>query len=66
MIRRVTFLLGVAALLVCVSVPEGYAASKRIRPTSHAGSVNILIGGKSSSYHKATKQKPIEFRVKGP
>ena len=64
--QRVALLIGVVALLVCVSAPDASAASKRIRPSAHAGSVTIQIGGKSSSYQKATKQKPIEFRMKGP
>lgn len=66
MSRWVAGLIGIVALSVCVSAPEAGAAVKRIRPVSHAGDLKILIGGKSSSYQKATKEEPIEFRIKGP
>ena len=40
--------------------------SNRIRPAASAGSVKVMIGKKSGTYHKATKAKPVEFTIKGP
>ena len=40
--------------------------SNRIRPAASAGSVKVMIGKKSGTYHKATKAKPVVFAIKGP
>ncbi len=62
-------LCAVALLIAAVGADSAAAAKKlsnRIRPAASAGSVKILVGKKSSIYHKATKVKPVEFRIKGP
>lgn len=63
---RIAFLLGLAAFLITIPADEVAAASKRIKPTSSAGSLSIRIAGKNSGYDKATRWTPVEFRVKGP
>jgi hypothetical protein len=42
------------------------ASTSKIDPTSHAGAMEIDLGGKTSLYHKATKLHPLKFRVSGP
>jgi hypothetical protein len=64
--RRATFLIGVAIVLGSLLTIDAPAASKRIKPTAHAGAVKVKIGKKTSGYHKATAEQPVEFRVKGP
>ncbi len=56
-------------LLSGITTESANAAKKtsnRIRPTTSAGSVKVLIGKKSGTYFKATKAKPVEFTIRGP
>ncbi|MFH1679546.1 MAG: hypothetical protein ABIH26_02765 [Candidatus Eisenbacteria bacterium] len=42
------------------------AASSRLRPEPGSKSMRISVGGKRSTYHVATREAPLEFRVHGP
>jgi len=65
---KVRFRLAVAlAFLLCGCLVGGaFAATKRITPHAHGGKQKIYIGSKSFTYHKASKQMPLVFRLKGP
>jgi hypothetical protein len=56
--------------LAAFSHGDALAAKKkradRIRPAASAGPVKVKVGKKSSSYHKATQAKPLEFSIRGP
>ncbi len=63
---RIVLSLVVTAALALTLAPAASAASKRIRPVSHGGRVQVGIGAKKFTYHTASKEKPVVFRVKGP
>lgn len=66
----VACLIALGMALTALSYGDALAVKKkhsnRIRPAASAGAVKVLIGKKSSSYHKATLAKPLEFSIKGP
>lgn len=54
-------------LITLLLIPaDALAASKRIKSRDHAGVVKLRIGKKSVTYYKATNEKPLTVRVKGP
>jgi hypothetical protein len=55
----------VSVLAAAMAAPAE-AASTRILPEQGATSLRISIGGKRSTYHAATRETPLEFRVQGP
>jgi len=55
----------VCVLAAAIAAPAA-AASTRILPEPGAASIRISIGGKRSTYHVATRETPLEFRVQGP
>lgn len=59
-------LLAGLVVLVAVGSAEGKATSKRVKAVASAGSAKVRIGTKLSSYDIASRQRPVEFRVKGP
>lgn len=65
--KRVWLILlaGIVALTPATTA-DGKAASKRIKAAASAGATQIKIGEKLSSYDLASKQRPVEIRVKGP
>ncbi len=59
--------------IICLSLvalvassPSLAEKSARIQPSSHAGTITIVVSGKNRLYHKTTKAKPIIFEVDGP
>jgi hypothetical protein len=52
-------------LMLCVS-SGAQAVPKRVKPDTAAGTVKIMIGGKSYTYYRTQVGKPVEFRVLGP
>lgn len=56
-------------LMVCAAlIPvSGRAfASGRIDPLSKTDAVRVRVGGKLKTYHRATSNDPVEFRIRGP
>jgi hypothetical protein len=43
-----------------------YAKVTRVKPSSHAGAVRVLLGKKTNLYHKATRAKPAVYEIAGP
>ena len=54
-----------AGFLMAAAAPAA-AKVTRIKPTSHAGTVRVRLGKKTSLYHKASATKPVVYEVTGP
>lgn len=62
---RILPILVVTGLLAQAADPAS-GASKRILPSNDAPKLEVRIGKKPSSYHTASADHPLEFRIKGP
>lgn len=61
--RSVVLVLIAAQMITGATV---LAASSRVMPSGEAEAVRIRIGNKRSTYHLATRARPVEFEVSGP
>lgn len=59
------------AIMLCIAAwtptaPAAAAASKAVKPLSHAGTAKVRVGQKSVTYYRASAKQPVELSVAGP
>jgi hypothetical protein len=64
--RRLTVVLTAVLVLLAGGFGEARADLKWTKPSHHAGRVKVAVGGKKSTYYRASKQAPVTLRVQGP
>lgn len=52
--------------LLAAWAPAAEGAPTRLRPAPDSRSLRIVVGEKASTYHLATRARPLEFKVEGP
>jgi hypothetical protein len=62
-LRRVLF---AAVALSLLAAPASEAAQRRIRPERGATSVKLQIGPNARTYHVASRQSPVTYKIAGP